>query len=794
MLHPAASPDPSHQPSEQPCVDALTRLAQRLQEWTDRNRDNATLPRPSAVAAISDSVPLPATHPAVTEPIQPIGHDKGIDSDSIHADINTLYAACRAAPNASAHLIHVAPHPLIQPELLSSWSPLIGAACDTFPSCLLQRANDYLKASDTVTIPHPSDDDSDADENDDPAMRAALDRLRRSAQSYSRLCLILRNLCTHPTFQSHTRRILIQQHPHLPMVSAIVQCMIERYAFDDEDDVARLLKSVIRSLLQFIANMLTPQPEASPSSLYPLLTSTLTLSPGVFSHPWRWVHDALIPSVVLPLLHAHSLFPDLASIATCIIHHALLCEETQANDGVQAESESKSTTMKLCSAGEQRKRAVEFVECADGHLLRSLLQATHQRIQQQITEQDEAMQQTSSSKSSTMPPITIWHWHPSDSASNEPIWLIHLLHFTLPHVPSLLHRIHQLLQTHADDDGKAETEAHALWHTTLRLVELACEVTATKQQKQSDRQGPGATDDGNDDDVQLTADALTSNAVFLLRWVQSRKADKDGVEEPATHQRASPTTDPDMPSSSSSSLSSPSSSSSRPSQALHVIDDACNAVISALGSIFDCSVWCANSTLLSALQSRLALSREVNVSDLLLQLLRDADAIDGGAMFSQLYKPLPGHTRHTKATQDPLDYANQFASDSNDNARPCMSALQPASPSVSVSSPRRTPYLLKSHLLRLLSSLVYHCPVFQSSFGSSGIYACMEHSVIDDHNPLMREHAILALRNLMEGNEENQRVVAELRVEEVANRNALHHMGIDATLQPETGKVRLSKK
>ena len=68
----------------------------------------------------------------------------------------------------------------------------------------------------------------------------------------------------------------------------------------------------------------------------------------------------------------------------------------------------------------------------------------------------------------------------------------------------------------------------------------------------------------------------------------------------------------------------------------------------------------------------------------------------------------------------------------------------------------------------------------------------MNHSVLDDWNPLMREHAVLALRNLLEGHEGNQRVVAELRAEDVAHKEQLQQSGIDAQLDADTGKVRVS--
>jgi hypothetical protein len=226
----------------------------------------------------------------------------------------------------------------------------------------------------------------------------------------------------------------------------------------------------------------------------------------------------------------------------------------------------------------------------------------------------------------------------------------------------------------------------------------------------------------------------------------------------------------------------------------------------------------ANTSVLERTRAKLL---ELGTADTLLDLLHASDAIDGGTMFSELYRgkqqQFPaGHTRHTKASDNPEDYVNQFAAATVEAEPPsstpvASAAIGAAAPSSSAtaSAPaaasaaltptapagfmvRRTPYMFKSHLLRLVGSLSHGSVAWQTALGGRAVYACMNHSVLDDHNPLMREHSVLALRNLLEGNETNQRIVSDLRTQAVANQEQLRQAGIEAEVDEETGKVRVA--
>jgi len=66
----------------------------------------------------------------------------------------------------------------------------------------------------------------------------------------------------------------------------------------------------------------------------------------------------------------------------------------------------------------------------------------------------------------------------------------------------------------------------------------------------------------------------------------------------------------------------------------------------------------------------------------------------------------------------------------------------------------------------------------------------LNHCNIDDANPYLREHAILALRNLLAGNPENQALIAELTPIGAAQNPVLGEIGLQ-TEMGENGRVRV---
>jgi palmitoyltransferase len=104
---------------------------------------------------------------------------------------------------------------------------------------------------------------------------------------------------------------------------------------------------------------------------------------------------------------------------------------------------------------------------------------------------------------------------------------------------------------------------------------------------------------------------------------------------------------------------------------------------------------------------------------------------------------------------------------------------------------------LKKLVVLVLSSLVWKCPTVQNQIRQYGgvemILACTN---FDAHNPYIKEHAVMCLKFLLEGNRENQRVVEELEGREVVKgegQELLEKGGMEAVVD-EKGKVVVRAK
>lgn len=71
---------------------------------------------------------------------------------------------------------------------------------------------------------------------------------------------------------------------------------------------------------------------------------------------------------------------------------------------------------------------------------------------------------------------------------------------------------------------------------------------------------------------------------------------------------------------------------------------------------------------------------------------------------------------------------------------------------------------------------------------SNGLALVLSHCNVDSQNPYLREWALLCVRHLCEGNEENQRAIAALRPQAAVQTEGLRAMGVEATLAREGGK------
>ncbi|KAJ6161169.1 hypothetical protein N7470_004565 [Penicillium chermesinum] len=102
---------------------------------------------------------------------------------------------------------------------------------------------------------------------------------------------------------------------------------------------------------------------------------------------------------------------------------------------------------------------------------------------------------------------------------------------------------------------------------------------------------------------------------------------------------------------------------------------------------------------------------------------------------------------------------------------------------------------LKKLVVLVLSSLVWKCPEVQEQIRRyGGVEAILCCTAFDAHNPYIKEHAVMCLKFLLEGNRENQRLVEELEAREVKDDGGvLEKNGYEAMID-QAGKLTLRQK
>ncbi|KAK9170418.1 hypothetical protein Syun_002558 [Stephania yunnanensis] len=73
----------------------------------------------------------------------------------------------------------------------------------------------------------------------------------------------------------------------------------------------------------------------------------------------------------------------------------------------------------------------------------------------------------------------------------------------------------------------------------------------------------------------------------------------------------------------------------------------------------------------------------------------------------------------------------------------------------------------------------------------NGILLLMQQCVADEHNPFLREWGIWTMRNLLEGNEENQRVVAEMELQGSVEVPELTKLGLRVEVDQKNRRAKL---
>eukprot|EP01132_Coremiostelium_polycephalum_P000883 gene883-1106_t len=88
----------------------------------------------------------------------------------------------------------------------------------------------------------------------------------------------------------------------------------------------------------------------------------------------------------------------------------------------------------------------------------------------------------------------------------------------------------------------------------------------------------------------------------------------------------------------------------------------------------------------------------------------------------------------------------------------------------------------KKELIRILGNLAYRNRDNQNEIRElGGIELVLNHARFDVKNPYIREWSLFAIRNLLEGNEENQKLIENLKMKGIANQEELEALGIQVT-------------
>ncbi|KAF3903194.1 Ataxin-10 [Dactylellina cionopaga] len=99
--------------------------------------------------------------------------------------------------------------------------------------------------------------------------------------------------------------------------------------------------------------------------------------------------------------------------------------------------------------------------------------------------------------------------------------------------------------------------------------------------------------------------------------------------------------------------------------------------------------------------------------------------------------------------------------------------------------------LIKRTIVQLISLLVYGSKETQDEIRRvGGVLAILACFGVDEENPYIQQHATLCVKNLMEGNMENQKILRELEAREVINGEALEAAGLEAYVDKQ-GKVKV---
>ncbi|GMH00560.1 hypothetical protein Nepgr_002399 [Nepenthes gracilis] len=111
----------------------------------------------------------------------------------------------------------------------------------------------------------------------------------------------------------------------------------------------------------------------------------------------------------------------------------------------------------------------------------------------------------------------------------------------------------------------------------------------------------------------------------------------------------------------------------------------------------------------------------------------------------------------------------------------------------SYTPPKVCPYKgFRRDIVSVIGNCAYRRKLVQDEIRQkSGILLLLQHCVSDEDDPFLREWSIWSVRNLLEGNAENQKVVADLELQGSVNVTEITGLGLRVEVDPNTGRVKL---
>ncbi|XP_027161752.1 ataxin-10 [Coffea eugenioides] len=106
---------------------------------------------------------------------------------------------------------------------------------------------------------------------------------------------------------------------------------------------------------------------------------------------------------------------------------------------------------------------------------------------------------------------------------------------------------------------------------------------------------------------------------------------------------------------------------------------------------------------------------------------------------------------------------------------------------------KQCPYKgFRRDIVAILGNCAYHRKRVQDEVREkNGILLLLQQCVLDEDNPFLREWGIWSVRNLLEGNAENQQVVADLEIQGSVDVPEMVNLGLRVEMDPQTRRAKL---